>query len=168
MSSRWSSKPVKLPSQQELNSLFNYDPETGILTRRWSGRPVIGGNKRGHVVVGVGRKFYLAHRIIWKIMTGDDPENFIDHIDCNGKNNRWINLREASHAENLRNRGAPKNNTSGIKGVSFCKATGLWRAGISAEDGHVINLGRFKDIKQASEARRIASEKMHGQFARLA
>jgi hypothetical protein len=155
-----------LPPKDELLRLFSYCEATGLLTRLATSSVVKGSPNNKYVVVGIGTKTYLAHRIIWKMMTGSDA-NIIDHADCDGHNNKWINLRDAQHRENLRNRGAPKNNTSGAKGVSFCKATGLWRASIMV-DYRCINLGRYPTIERAAEAYRIASEKMHGEFSRAA
>lgn len=156
----------QLPTLNALRNLFSYDPETGALTRRATGRQIAGSRKRTHIVVGVGEKTFLAHRIIWKMMTGEDGMT-IDHIDCDGHNNKWVNLREAETCENLRNRGAPRNNTSGVKGVSFCKATNTWRASITV-DRKAINLGRYPTLNEAAEARRIAAERLHGDFARAA
>ncbi len=155
-----------LPAQSVLLEMFRYCETTGILIRLSTGREVSGGAKSKYVVVGIGKETFLAHRLIWKMVTGDDAE-IIDHSDCNGKNNRWENLREASQAENLRNRGAPKNNSSGVKGVSFCSATKLWRASITT-NYRCVNLGRFPTIEEAAEVRRAASEKMHGEFSRAA
>lgn len=160
-------KILILPSQENLKALFSYDKETGLLTRIATGRPVTGSPNSRYVVIGIGKKTFLAHRVIWKLVTGNDAVSLIDHEDCHGRNNKWTNLREAEHCENLRNRGAPKNNMSGVKGVSFDAATGMWRASITV-DYKATNLGRYPTIHQASEARRIASEKMHGQFARVA
>jgi hypothetical protein len=159
-------KIAKLPSKDELDGLFSYDAETGMLTRLATGKPVLGSRKRKHVAVGVGCKTFLAHRIIWKMVTGEEAA-LLDHIDCDGHNNRWVNLREAETRENLRNRGAPKNNTSGIKGVSFDKITQTWRASITI-DRKAINLGRYPTLHEAAEVRRIAAERLHGEFARAA
>jgi hypothetical protein len=98
------------------------------------------------------------------MVNGDEP-NIIDHIDGNGRNNRLSNLRSATHAENLRNRGAPSHNSSGIKGVSFETATGTWRAQITV-NYKAINLGRYPTIELAAQARRAAAERLHGEFAR--
>lgn len=157
-------------------------PMTGILT--WKMQPAtsranIGFNNKcggkvagtvgesGYLVLGLGKKYYLAHRIIWKMKTGNDPLDLIDHEDTERLNNRWSNLREAANGPNIQNSRIRKDNQSGIKGVSWDDYHQAWVAQIGI-GGKQIRLGRFKDIQQASEARRIASEKMHGQFARVA
>lgn len=74
---------------------------TGVLTRLSTGRVVKGSQKSKYVIVGIGSKTYLAHRIIWKMKTGEDPVEIIDHHDCDSVNNRWVNLRQAEQKENL-------------------------------------------------------------------
>ena len=52
----------------------------------------------------------------------DFPKNFvIDHINRLKWDNRLNNLRIVSNSLNIRNRGLNKNNSSGIKGVSYYK-----------------------------------------------
>lgn len=171
-----------LPSLERLNELFSYDETIGVLT--WKMQPATsrsnicfnnkcGGkvagtiNEDGYVVIGIAKKYYLAHRIIWKLKTGADPLDIVDHEDTDKGNNRWLNLREASNGPNIQNSRIRKDNKSGIKGVFWDEPHKAWVAAIGI-NGKQIRLGRFKEIQQASEARRIASEKMHGQFARVA
>jgi len=52
----------------------------------------------------------------------------------------------------------PKNNTSGHKGVSWCKSKGMWEAYISVHNKR-IHLGRYHDIEDAVKARIEAEEK---------
>jgi hypothetical protein len=164
-----------LPSAERLNELFTYEPLTGEL--RWKSVPKnfhrakagdIAGTigPKGYRVVGVDRVYYYAHRVIWKMMTGVDPIDQIDHEDTNRLNNRWSNLREAGNGENRWNIGIQRNNTSGVKGV--CPERGrAWVAYIGAGYGHV-RLGRFKTKEDAIAARLKAAEELHGQFMRLA
>ena len=48
------------------------------------------------------------------------------------KTGRMIGMHRVSRAQNIVNRAAFKNNRSGYKGVSFNKATGLWKISITA------------------------------------
>lgn len=156
--------PAKpLPPQDYLLQRLRYEPETGLLfwkrtalmSPQWNGKfsgkraltAVVSGYHHGNI----DNKRHLAHRVIWKMMTGEDP-NFIDHIDGNRSNNRWINLRSVSSAENGKNKGLLKSNTSGAMGVTFCKQTGRWRAGMQLNGKHIC-LGRYDTIEEAKEAR---------------
>lgn len=56
-----------------------------------------------------------------------------------------------------------KNNTSGYKGVIWCKDRDRWRAYITFQRKH-YSLGSYSDIKDAAQARKIAEEKLHGDF----
>lgn len=53
-----------------------------------------------------------------------------------------------------------KNNTSGVRGVSFDKRSGLWRAYIRVKNTQ-IELGMFKNKADAINARKKAEEKYH-------
>lgn len=108
----------------------------------------------------------LAHRLIYLWHFGDVPE-CLDHIDNNPRNNRIENLRPATIAQNNRNRGKQTNNTSGFKGVSWCKRDGKYGARIQI-NGEYISLGNYTDPKLAHEAYKAAAIRLHGEFARAA
>ena len=94
-----------LPEQSLLLERLEYLPESGEL--RWKIPPrqsrIQAGDVWGSVmslkgsngtrVHRMGRFLgvdYYAHRIIWRMVTGDDPgEMRVDHIDRDGLNNRW-------------------------------------------------------------------------------
>ena len=67
------------PSQDRLNELFTYNPETGKLTRKATGR-ILQPTKEGYIRTSIDKSPYLGHRRIWKTMTGEEPKNVIDHI----------------------------------------------------------------------------------------
>lgn len=171
-----------LPPLARLQELLSYDERSGVLTWKMqaatSRSNICFNNKcggkvagtvgaKGYIMIGVGKVYYLAHRIIWKMKTGVDPLDIIDHEDTDRSNNRWRNLREAANGPNIQNSRIRKDNKSGVKGVHWEASHNAWRASIGHE-GKQIKIGRFKSFDAACAARRLASEKMHGSFARLA
>ena len=166
----------KLPDQDFLLRCLRYNKRTGEL--RWRNRPVehfksswawqiwnfnyadrpafTYANAFGHLTGRLNGQAYLAHRIIWKMVTGKDPENLIDHQDRT-PSNRWKNLRAATKSQN--------NINSVIKqGVHFDKARGRWAAYIK-KDGKRKYLGRFATKRKAKRIRIIAARDMFGVFA---
>jgi hypothetical protein len=150
-----------LPSNERLLELFSYDEETGKLFRSSgprSGEEITQTNARGYLMVNVDNKRYRAHRVIWKMVYGYDPDT-IDHDDRNKSNNRLSNLKDGTQQDNLRNRTISHKSRSGVLGVTFCKATQRWRSEISI-GGKSLNLGRFSTVEEAAQARlKAASER---------
>lgn len=155
-----------LPSQEQLNKLFDYNPTTGILARRSLRSQCLGClDSQGYLRLKIGRKVYLAHRLIWKIVTGNEPPPALDHIDGNRLNNRVDNLRAASHGENQQNTSRQLNNTSGHKGVSWSKTHKSWQVSVMG-DGKSLWLGRYKNLEDAVKIITDARSRLHGEFAR--
>jgi hypothetical protein len=111
---------------------------------------------------GPKRLLIRMHRVIMNTPS----EMKTDHIDGNGLNNRRTNLRVATNSENMRNRGAPTNNTSGFKGVSAV-SNGKWSAKIKLKY-KLYYIGSFDTPEAAHAAYVAASELLHGEFARAA
>jgi hypothetical protein len=88
----------------------------------------------------------------------------IDHIDQNPLNNCRSNLRVATNSQNLCNRGLQRNNTSGVRGVSFYKATGKYRGRVKIM-GKEIHLGSFDTAVEASKVVEAARIEHMGEFA---
>jgi hypothetical protein len=97
-------------------------------------------------------------------MTGEFPDQEIDHIDGDGTHNAWANLREATHIQNQANTRRHRNNTSSFKGISRSGPSG-WRA-IIKPNGHQIYLGSFPTPEAAHAAYMAAAQKHWGEFAR--
>lgn len=117
----------ELPTQAYLNSILEY--RDGLLY--WKVKPAIKTkigeiagtiNKDGYSIVRINYELYKAHNIIWKMLTGNDPEFEIDHIKKSiPANNRIENLRDVTHQENIKNKSKHKNNTSGYTNIRIVK-----------------------------------------------
>lgn len=170
-----------------LLELLRYDSESGAFTRIGAARPqsahnigkpvgtVKAGerdNGGGYLIISVDGRPYRAHRLAWFYMTGEWPKDDVDHRDTNRLNNRWSNLRAATRSQNIANCRTPKDNTSGIKGVTFDKTRQKWRAQIGigkCEKGYwyTKGLGRFDTKEQAAAAYQAEAMRRFGEFARL-
>ena len=87
-----------------------------------------------------------------------------DHRNGNGLDNRLYNLRPSTHQENMCNQGIYKNNTSGIKGVSWSKPQKKWWGQIQ-NNKKFYHLGFFDDKDKAESAVRAKREELHKEFA---
>jgi len=147
-------KEVNL-DQEKLLRHFWYDTDTGDLYRlkdSVKGRPLgSGGSSAGYIYVLFEGNVYLAHRLVWLYVHGKWPEQGLDHIDLNPRNNRISNLREASQLQNMHNLYISVQNSSGVAGVTWDKATNKWKAQ-GSYNGKRVYLGRFVDIAEAGEA----------------
>jgi hypothetical protein len=185
------SKIKPLPSLEELLALLDYDPVAGSLIWKLrlatskankgfnashAGKPAGSctiGRKHGdnkYLVVGIrnerGYHQYQAHRIIWKMMTGDEPSELIDHIDRDPFNLKWENFREATNGTNIQNSKLRRDNISGVKGVSWDAQHKKWRVTISVNKQH-FRLGRFSTVEEAKSIIELKRQELHGEFARL-
>lgn len=107
----------------------------------------------------------MMHVVIAKRMFVDIPEGMtVDHIDGDGTNNQRSNLRLATRAQNMANKGMYSTNKSGFKGVSWNKKNGKWRAQIS-KDKKVIYLGSSDDPEEAYKLYCEAADRLHENFA---
>ena len=96
-------------------------------------------------------------------MKGEIPDMAIDHINGNNLDNRFSNLRLATHGQNLMNRGPQKNNKLGIKGVY--QRGNKYRSHI-CKKGKRQALGSFDTPEEASAAYKRAAKEQFGEFAR--
>lgn len=153
-------KKKKLPSQFYLQLDFEYDPETGILTRNdfEAGYE----NSRGYREVTYQNRVYYAHRLIWKYMTNEDPDT-IDHINGDRRDNRWNNLRNVSAKINLQNKKSFKGE-NGLNGINFCHVRNKWLVTISHNCKHIYIGGYLTPldaIQSRIEAEEIFWDKSH-------
>ena len=160
---------------ERVRELLRYDPCTGIFHWRksLSNRTPVGSVAGALSVTSKGMRYirikldgekHGAHRLAWLYITGAWPRAFVDHIDGDGTNNAFGNLREASPSQNAFNTRPRDSSTSGVAGVTYDQSRGQWRAEITAH-GNVKVLGMFDDMALAINARRAAEPKHHGPFA---
>lgn len=173
-----------LPEQDYLKECFDYVFSTGELI--WRNRPPhhfkrkgyhltfnkkyagkVAGHyhsRNGYLEIRLDNKLYKGHRIIWKLLTGEDPENMLDHISGDVSDNRIENLRVASARENARN--ASKRVGGGIsryKGVTLVK--GKWVSRLTINDTRYDAVCE-SEIEAALDYDKRARE-VFGEFARL-
>jgi hypothetical protein len=160
------------PTAERVRELFDYDPETGILTNRIgrakakAGSPAGSLRKDGYLCVSIDCCIgLLVHRVIWLWVTGEWPAHQVDHDDLNRSNNKWNNLREATAAQNGANRPVSKKNGSGVKGAFFHPQTGKYRARIQYQ-GKQRSLGLYDTAAMAGAAYLAAARTIHGEYAR--
>lgn len=158
--------------------LLDYDPVTGIFVWRardenipgnksWNARlegKAAGAIKRstGYVVIAVFNRGYLAHRLAFLLMTGEWPEENVDHVNGIRSDNRWANLRPATYQQNAWN-------TQGYgalrrKGVSWHARDRKYQALIRVH-GRNRSLGYFETADEAEAAYNAEAERLRGEYA---
>jgi hypothetical protein len=165
-------------TQERLKELVEYNPETGVFTRKTS----YGAHKKdsvagtvcsnGYRAIVIDRQAYKEHRLAFLYMLGHIPTN-VDHINVIRGDNRWVNLREASTQQNTQNTRLIKSNTSGIKGISFVVRGGCecYRASIEIHNKSISKV--FNPKKYTKEGAMILATQwiqnkrleLHGEFA---
>jgi hypothetical protein len=160
---------VKDITPERLRRLLDYDPATGLF--RWrvtvnrsavagsvAGTP--GGEGRVYTNIQIDGTKVAAHRLAFLYMTGAWPDAEVDHINGEGHDNRWENLRCATRAQNQQNmRKARSNNAGGVIGIR--KRGKRWTASITADGKRSIHLGTFDDAESAHQAYLVAKREMH-------
>lgn len=71
--------------------------------------------------------------------------------------------QDGTYIYSIMNKNMLKNNTSGIRGVTWDKSREKWQAQIEFK-GKNYYLGRYDNIEDAAKIRKIAEEKMFGDF----
>lgn len=157
-------------TQDRVKELFSYDPVTGLLTRLVSvgtakaGTVITGGRDRdGYMKIAIDRCTHQVHRVVWLYMTGSLPIHQIDHRDHARSNNKWLNLREATVAQNTRNSKIRCTNSSGVKGVYWCKATKKWRGEVKHDGKREYSY--FDDLADADRFVSKLREIRHLEFS---
>lgn len=152
----------------KLKKVLRYDCDTGQFTWLVTTGKAIKGNAAGnldadgYLRIKFGGKKHYAHRLAWFFMTGEMPNQLIDHVNGVRSDNKFSNLREATPGQNLGNSKASWS-SSGLRGVSWHRKTGTWQAQIQIK-GKNKHLGHFQRAEDAHAAYVKASKRHHGVF----
>ena len=156
-----------------IKNTFSYNPINGEAVRISKGKGVrrigvslgsvhlCGGKTRkekSYIRMPVKCKPVYLHRVAWVLMTGEQPPIEIDHIDGDGLNNKWENLRAGNHSENMKNQKRHKNSKFETMGITLRKDNGKYRARIMV-NGATIDLGQYDTYQDAKNARLEAVRK---------
>lgn len=144
-----------------LKKSLSYDPSTGLF--HWLVKKPnvnigdVAGTKRKndgktYIIITISGKKYRAHRLAFLYMNGSFPEMLCDHINGDGTDNRWCNLREVNHVGNNRNMRLRSDNTSGVAGVYWNKKDKRWQVTLKTGKSRGY-IGQFKLLEDAVKAR---------------
>jgi hypothetical protein len=155
-------------TQKELKSVVVYNSKTGEFA--WSrhrdvsriGVPVNRLDGYGYKTLWIDGKWQKQHRLAWLYLYGRWPKDQIDHINGCRSDNRAANLREATLAENMRNRVVQKNNTSGYPRV---QRSGMKYRVAIRKNGKRLHVGTFENFELAKAVSDAAADFLHGDFS---
>ena len=111
---------------------------------------------------GTWRNLYMYHVIMARM--GIFDFDCVDHIDRNPLNNRRSNLRPATKSQNGHNCGLRRDNTTGIKGVSYSKRDKVFQ-GKTKIEGQEVYCGSFDNAAEAGAAVKARRKELMGEFA---
>lgn len=162
------SMPSNKIDQKQLKELLHYCPLSGDFTWKYpTSFRVKSGDVAGYIHSnGLGKSYvqiriykvkYYAHQLAFLYINGELPSEQVDHLNGNGLDNSFVNLRLVNHSENSKNQKLRCTNTSGVVGVFWSNDRRLWQASITVK-GKTLFLGRFSDIEDAKKARTSAED----------
>jgi hypothetical protein len=150
---------------------MRYDPESGVFTRLATTSPNAKAGqqagtfrKDGRQQISIDGRHYLSSRLAWFYVYGQWPTPDVDHINRIRCDDRLTNLREATRAQNVANRGKQLGGYSKYMGVS--RKRSRWEARIACE-GKQIRLGIYATEEEAARTYDDAAQRIHGRFAVL-
>ena len=157
-----------------LRELLHYNKRTGVMTWIAAPRchPRMRGKKAGSARHSRGGKYYVRvkvdggnyslSRLAFLWVNGVWPEYEVDHKNGDSLDNRWRNLREATHTQNTWNR---KDNPArslpmGVRSLPC----GRFQARITKNKVQYC-IGRFDSVTEAKSAYEAARRLAYGDFA---
>ena len=147
-------------SPKTIQDLLNYNPETGVITRKSNG-----GSLPTPKAGILGTHIYTSH-LAWVLHYGYWPSEEVDHKNHDNADNRIENLRECSRTSNMQNRRWTNPNGKGVTYRGDKKDGRQWQAQIQVNKRR-IQLGFFATKEAAALAYSNAALLYHGEFACL-
>jgi hypothetical protein len=126
---------------------------------RYAGKPALACEAaNGYLTGTLNYQRVLAHRVIWKMVHGTEPD-ILDHINRRKSDNRLANLRDVTKSQNCRNTGLYASNKTGVPGVSP-RSRGGFEAMVRDQSGKRMSK-TFPTLAEAADWR-FAMEKQFG------
>jgi hypothetical protein len=153
------------PLRDRIAEVLDYDPNIGVFT--WlvtlANRAPAGSlagcvRHDGYLVIRIDKVLYLGHMLAWLLMTGEWPTTEIDHKDQNPSNNKWSNLRLATHAQNITNQSVHFDNKSGHKGI-YRHKNGRYYVNVGG-----TSHGGYANVEEAKAVYTRVAREYHGEF----
>lgn len=137
--------------------LFDECDAEKILSRKWFV------NNRGYAATHTNGRYWVLHRYILNLEHGN--KMCVDHLNRIKLDNRRVNLRICTRAENMKNQPLYKSSKLGLKGVDYRHGS-RFRARIRV-DKKIILLGTYGTPEEAARAYDRAALEYIGPFAYL-
>lgn len=152
---------------ESLNTIFAYDPCTGVLTWRIKLKRNEVGAVLNHKNVRLYGQYYRKTHIIWCMMTGEwPPANLVvDHKNGDDTDNSWANLRLATHQQNQFNKRGYGSFPKGVVHKRDATRKKPYAAVISI-DGKKTTIGHYATVEEAAAAYQHFAKLLHGEFYR--
>lgn len=157
-------------THEYVRSILDYDKETGVFTWKERDKPFkLAGQVAGAAMkrpnhntdywqIKILYRSIYAHRLAIFWVTGEWPEQ-VDHINGDGLDNRWVNLRDVSGTVNQQNIPLRKRNETGIHGVRWDGKRGYFQVTIGVKGG-TKSLGTTPDFFEACCRRKSAENQL--------
>lgn len=149
---------------ERIRSIFDYDPDTGTLTRKVYSKGQFGNVITSHMIKVDGERHELS-RYIWLHYYGEWPplDKLVEHKDRRRSNNQIGNLRLATHGQNNYNK--DHSNQYGCRGVEYrSDRRSPWTVRVWVNKKRIY-IGAYETIEDAREAYKEAALVYQGEFA---
>ena len=143
--------------RDSVRKLFTYDPETGLFILSTGVPAFTRLDPNGYTIDTIFGWRLRGHQAAFAWMEGYIPLQ-VDHENKIRNDNRWVNLIPSNNVLNHQNQRRYSRNTSGVTGVNWHKASGMWNVRITVNTVTHF-LGLYADFDGAVAVRREAEER---------